>query len=315
MKITLFDTSVCTENLGDFIIMDAVRDHLNEMFPDAMVLNTATHEKISKPTYRIVKHSDISFVGGTNLISSNMNSYNQWKINLIDSFFLKGIILMGVGWWQYQKYANSYTRYLLKSVLNHDLLHSVRDSYAEMMLKKAGFGNVINTSCATMWRLNEDHCNLIPTTKGDTVVATLTDYNKDTKNDLALIKILNKSYKKVYIWPQGSGDIDYINQLGLSKLAEILPPKLESYNAILQNEESIDFVGTRLHAGVRALQNKRRTIILGIDNRAFEKAKDFNISVCPRDDLAKLKLMIESSFSTDITLPNVNIERWKSQFK
>lgn len=315
MKITLFDTSVCTENLGDYIIMDAVSDHINEMFPEAMVLHTATHEKISRPTYRMAKKSDLSFVGGTNLISSNMNSYNQWKINLIDGFFLKEIILMGVGWWQYQKDANAYTRFLLKSVLNHDLLHSVRDSYAETMLRKAGFNNVINTSCATMWRLDESHCNLIPNTKAETVVATLTDYNKDIKNDFSLIELLNKSYKKVYMWPQGSGDFDYINQLGLSRLAEVLPPKLKAYNMILENEESIDFVGTRLHAGVRALQNRRRTIILGIDNRAFEKAKDFNLTVCPRDDLDKLNELINSNLQTQINLPNENIARWKSQFK
>lgn len=155
----------------------------------------------------------------------------------------------------------------------------------------------------------------IPTSKSETVVATLTDYNKDSKNDLALIELLSNSYTKVYIWPQGSGDIDYINQLGLSKLAEVLPPKLEAYNAIIEKEESIDFVGTRLHAGVRALQNKRRAIILGIDNRAFEKAKDFNITVCPRDDLAKLKQLIDSSFATQINLPSENIARWKNQFK
>src|SRR5690606_11487080 len=173
MKITLFDTSVCTKNLGDFIIMDAVRDHINEMFPDAMVLHTATHEKISRPAYSMVRQSDLSFVGGTNLISSNMNSYNQWKINLYDALFLRGIILMGVGWWQYQKAPNTYTRYLLKSVLSQDVLHSVRDSYAEAMLRKAGFNNVVNTSCATMWHLNEEHCNSIPKEKAEVVVSTL----------------------------------------------------------------------------------------------------------------------------------------------
>lgn len=315
MKITLFDTAVCTENLGDFIIMDAVREHINEMFPDAMVLHTATHEKISRPTYNIVRDSDFSFVGGTNLISSNMNSYNQWKINLQESLFLKELILMGVGWWQYQKAPNVYTRYLLKSVLNQDLLHSVRDSYAEAMLRKAGFNNVINTSCATMWYLTEEHCSYIPEEKAEVVVSTLTDYNKDKINDYALIELLSKLYRTVYIWPQGSGDIEYINELGLAKFAEILPPKLEAYNAILENEESIDFVGTRLHAGVRALQNKRRTIILGIDNRAFEKSKDFNIIVCPRDDLEELKKIIDSKFSTRINLPLENIALWKSQFK
>lgn len=315
MKISIFDTSVCTENLGDFIIMDAVRGHINEMFTDAMVLHTATHEKISRPTYSLVGKSDLAFVGGTNLISSNMNNYNQWKINLIDGYFLKDVILMGVGWWQYQRNPNLYTRYLLKSILSKNVLHSVRDSYAESMLKKSGFSNVINTSCATMWGLDEEHCQHIPTYKAETVVTTLTDYNKDTKNDLALIELLRKSYRKVYIWPQGSGDIEYFNQLGLSKLVEILPPKLEAYNLILRNEESIDFIGTRLHAGVRAMQNRRRTIILGIDNRAFEKAKDFNIIVCPRDDLEGLKNLIYSDFRTVINLPLDNIARWKNQFK
>lgn len=315
MKITLFDTAVSTTNFGDFIIMDAVRDHINEIFPEAMIFHTATHEKISRPTYSMVKQSDFSFVGGTNLISSNMNSYNQWKINLIDGLFLKDIILMGVGWWQYQKPANTYTSKLLNSVLNHEVLHSVRDSYSEIMLKKAGFNNVINTSCATMWCLNEAFCQAIPANKSEVVVATLTDYNKDPKNDFAFIKLLSKSYKTVYIWPQGFGDIEYINELDLFQFADVLPPKLDAFNAILENEESIDYVGTRLHAGVRAMQKKRRSIILGIDNRGFEKAKDFNITVCPRDDLTKLRQMIDSDFKTQINLPTENIICWKNQFK
>lgn len=314
MKVTLFDTSVCTENLGDFIIMDAVRDHIDEIFPRAMIMNTATHEKISWPSYRLIEQCKYSFVGGTNLLSSNMNRYNQWKINAIDGFFLKDIILMGVGWWQYQYDPNAYTRYLLTSVLHRDILHSVRDSYSEAMLKKAGFNNVINTACATMWRLGEDHCSKIPQEQSVEVVSTLTDYNRDSKNDLAMVKLLNKLYKKVYIWPQGSADIEYIKELGVSAFATILPPKLDAYNDLLENSESIDFVGTRLHAGVRAIQKKRRSIILGIDNRAYEKAKDFNITVCPRDDLSTLKQLITSNFPTNIRLPLENIERWKAQF-
>lgn len=295
--------------------MDAVRDHINEMFPTAMIFQTTTHEKISHPTYRIAKQSDFAFIGGTNLISSNMNSYNQWKISIIDSLFLNDIILMGVGWWQYQKDANFYTRHLLKSVLNHKIMHSVRDSYTELMLKKAGFQNVINTSCPTMWRLDEKHCLDIPRLKAETVVTTLTDYNKDPANDLAFIHLLHKSYSKVYLWPQGSGDIEYMTQLNLSRICEILPPKLDAYNSILQHQDSIDFIGTRLHAGVRALQTKRRTIILGIDNRAYEKSKDFNITVCPRDDLTLLKKLINSNLETRINLPTKRIEQWKSQFR
>ena len=315
MKITLFDTFICSKNLGDSIIMDSVNDEINKIFPESMIMYTQTHEKISHPTYSIVKQSNFSFIGGTNLISSNMNYYKQWKINLIDSFFLKDIILMGVGWWQYQKEANFYTRYLLKSVLNQNFLHSVRDSYTENKFKKIGFNNIINTSCPTMWKLNEEHCQAIPSDKAETVVTTLTDYNKDSNHDKKLIELLIKSYKKVYFWPQGLTDIKYLNTLGLSEFLKILPAKVESYNAVLKNEKSIDFVGTRLHAGIRALQNKRRTIIVAIDNRAFEKAKDFNIKICPRDDLTMLKETIYSNFQTIIKLPFENISRWKSQFK
>ena len=49
--------------------------------------------------------------------------------------------------------------------------------------------------------------------------------------------------------------------------------------------ENIDYVGTRLHAGIRALQHKKRTIIIGIDNRAIEKAKDFNLTVIDRKNI------------------------------
>ena len=222
---------------------------------------------------------------------------------------------MGVGWWQYQKAPNAYTKYLMKLVLNHDIWHSVRDSHAELMLKKLGFKNVINTACPTMWRLDEDHCSAIPSKKAENVVATLTDYKKDELNDFELIKLLSSCYKKVYIWPQGSGDVEYMNKLGVSKFANILPPKLESYDDLLKSEASLDFVGTRLHAGVRALQKKRRTIILGIDNRAFEKAKDFNIVVCARDQLGQLRSLINSEFVTKIDLPLNNIETWKKQFQ
>jgi polysaccharide pyruvyl transferase WcaK-like protein len=315
MIVTLFDTSVCTENLGDFIIMDAVRDHIDEILPDAMVLHTLTHDKVSRPTYRMVSQSDFSFLGGTNILSSNMDKYNQWKINILDSFSLKNIVLMGVGWWQYQKNSNFYTRYLLKSVLHKKLLHSVRDSYAESMLRKSGFDNVINTACPTMWRLDKSHCSQIPKEKAENVVVTLTDYNKDKANDFSLVELLKSCYKEVYVWPQGSGDLAYINDLGIPSIATVLPPKLESYNQLLENYESLDFVGTRLHAGVRAMQKKRRTIILGIDNRAFEKAKDFNIKVCARDRLDDLKKLIQEDFTTEINLPTENIKRWKSQFQ
>jgi len=315
-KITVFDTSAVSENIGDFIIMDSVNEELRELFKNDMLFYSLTHDKVSKATYRLNKKSNYSFIGGTNLLSSNMNSYNQWKINLIDSLFIKNVILMGVGWWQYQEKPNFYTKYLLKKVLNKDMLHSVRDSQAEKMLHSIDITNVINTGCMTMWKLTREHCRNIPKNKADNVVFTLTDYNKDLINDQKLIDLLVENYKTIYFWPQGSGDLEYMFRLNNIKNIVILGGNLFAYDKLLCNTLiNLDFIGTRLHAGIRALQKFRRTIILGIDNRATEKSKDFNLKVLQRDDIDKLNGIINNDFRTEININETNIKKWKDQFK
>jgi polysaccharide pyruvyl transferase WcaK-like protein len=314
-KITLFDTSICSENIGDFIIMEAVKTEVSMLFTDDMIFQSLTHDKISKSTYQLNKISDFTFIGGTNLLSSNMNSYNQWKINLIDGFFLKNIILLGVGWWQYQDNPNLYTQLLLKKVLHSEILHSVRDSYTEKMLRKMGFKNVINTGCPTMWTLTKKHCQTIPIEKSDNVVFTLTDYNRDIVRDQKLINILSKKYNKLYFWPQGSEDLQYFNSFSGIHSITILGGNLNAYNTLLESKKSsLDYVGTRLHAGIRALQKQRRTIIIGIDNRSYEKSRDFNLKVFPREKIDELDKIIDVNFSTNIIINEDNINVWKGQF-
>ena len=315
-KITIFDTSILSENIGDFIIMDSVERELNKLFSRDMIFKSITHDKVDKITYRLNKISDYSFIGGTNLLSSNMNRYNQWKINLIDSFFLKNIILMGVGWWQYQKKPNFYTKYLLKSVLHGEILHAVRDSYTEQMLKSLGIHNVINTGCMTMWTLTNEHCKNIIQTKAENIVFTLTDYSKDIINDQKLINILLQNYKKVYFWPQGSGDLQYLNTLENIHNIEVIGANLFSYDKLLEDTNiDLDFIGTRLHAGIRAIQKERRTIIIGIDNRAEEKSKDFNLKVISRNKIEEVEELLKVKFATDIRINEKNINKWRSQFR
>jgi len=315
-KITIFDTSIISENIGDFIIMDSVNRELKELFDKDMFFYSLTHDKISKATYRLNNISGYSFIGGTNLLSSNMNRYNQWKINIIDSFFIRNIILIGVGWWQYQNKPNFYTKYLLNKVLHKDIIHSVRDSYTENMLRSIGITNVINTGCPTMWKLTLEYCKSIPHEKAESVIFTLTDYNKDFLNDQKLIDILLKNYRKVYFWPQGSGDLEYLNTLNNIEKIIVLGGNLFSYDKLLDNSTiSLDYIGTRLHAGIRALQKLRRTIILAIDNRAKEKSKDFNLKVLPRNQIHKLEEMLINRFATEIHINEKNINKWKKQFQ
>lgn len=311
--VLIFDTSVASKNLGDSIILDAILLHLKGLFPYARFLTTPTHEKISRLSYRLNKNADYSFVAGTNLLSSNMNSYNQWRINLIDSCFLEDVVLMGVGWWQYQRDPNWYTRRLYKRVLNRSLMHSVRDSYALDKLWAAGFRNVVNTGCPTTWNLTREFCRQVPTCKASNVVFTLTDYNRDTDSDRQLLKLLTRSYEDVFFWPQGTGDADYLKALNIDGI-KYLKPSLEAYDELLASHLSLDYIGTRLHAGIRAVQHKRRSVILAVDNRAIEKQKDTNLPVVERGDISALHDAVYSEWATEIQIKYDAIASWKAQF-
>ena len=94
---------------------------------------------------------------------------------------------------------------------------------------------------------------------------------------------------------------------------QIIPHNLKSYDSLLENDE-VDFIGTRLHAGIRAIQFKQRSIIIGIDNRALEMGKDFNIPVLKRLELDELHKLIQADLEVDISIPLENINKWKSQF-
>lgn len=314
-KITILDTSVATKNIGDEIIVDSVKREVFNIFKDrSMFFSIPTHEIISRHSRRIIKGSNYSFVAGTNLLSSKQHIIraNQWNINLYDAMNFEKVILMGVGWTNYQKSPSLLTRLLYKNALDSEMLHSVRDNYTKEKLNAIGITNVINTACPTMWQLTPEHCRNIPKNKSENVVMTITDYRKDKENDKKLIEVLEKNYKKVYIWIQGSNDLDYISSL--SNTVEIVDPTLKAYDDLLESEIDLDYVGTRLHAGIRAMQKKRRSIIIGVDNRALEKQQDFNINVINREEIHKLNDYLNSEIETNIKLDFNAINSWKAQF-
>lgn len=316
--INIFDTSVGTQNIGDEIIVDAVTKELREIFfKDTMFVSSPTHEIIGITTYRLVKASRASFVAGTCLLNSKPHILRRgnWKINLFDTLNFKNVILMGVGWGAYQNDPNFIAKVLYNSALSKDYIHSVRDNYTKAKLQAIGIDNVINTGCPTMWKLTENHCKEIPHSKADNVVVTLTDYNRDPVRDKKLLQILSKNYNKVYFWIQGIKDYDYFKSIYDPSKVSIISPSLKDYDMLLESDEDLDFVGTRLHAGIRAMQKKRRSIILGIDNRALEKKKDFNLNVINRKDIDGLEDYLNSNIITEIKLDLNAIETWKNQFK
>lgn len=313
MSIALFDPSIVSSNLGDQIIIDSVIGELSKLMPFDQIINIPTQEIISGVSIKKANDAKVRFVGGTNLLSSHMMSYRQWKIDLIKSYRLHDVTLMGVGWWQYQNNPDIYTRTILRNVLSKSKMHSTRDEYTKNKLKSIGINNVINTGCPTMWRLSPEHCYNIGAEKSESVIFTLTDYHKDPINDIKLINLLKSRYGKVYYWPQGSGDLSYLRSLGDNGIITI-KPSLFAYDSILRGNDSIDFVGTRLHGGVRAMQNFRRALIIVVDNRAKEISLDTGLPIAERSDMDTIKNWIDRPSRTEITMKWDIINEWKSQF-
>ena len=308
----IINPSIGTSNLGDLIILDAVIAELRKHYPNDLFTNFPSQLNTNLDAKRLMSEKDYLFVSGTNLLSSNMDSRDQWKLDPGHKRSLQNkVILCGVGWWQYQEAPNRYTENLYKSILTTDSLHSVRDSYTMEMLKKIGIENVVNTTCPTLWSLSTDHCMEIPTEKSKNVVTTLTFYKANPDLDHRMLEILNEKYEKIYLWVQGLADVEYLNKIYPNNdKIELIPPTIEAYNKVLELP-SVEYVGTRLHAGVRALQNKLRTLIIAVDNRAIEIGKDTNLNVIERENVNEMFNFIDNAYKTDIRLPVEAINSWR----
>ena len=76
----------------------------------------------------------------------------------------------------------------------------------------------------------------------------------------------------------------------------------------------LDYVGLRLHGGIRAMQCGRRAIILEVDNRAREMGKDFALPTVERGALEEIDGLITCPFQICLQPPLERVNRWKRQF-
>ena len=93
----------------------------------------------------------------------------------------------------------------------------------------------------------------------------------------------------------------------------IVNPNLDDFKDVLVNK-NVDYIGTRLHAGVFAMQNFVRSIILIVDNRARDMKETYNLPAIERDNIdTDLKNMINADFKTEINIDEFRIKEWKKQ--
>ena len=311
-QVAIFDPSITSNNLGDRIIMEAVMLHLTSLYPHDFFIHIGTHDPVGRVGRTHARRADVAFVGGTNLLCSHWLYHRQWRIGLSDFWRIGHPVLMGVGWQGYQPPADISAAILLRWMLSKRYLHSVRDSYTESHLRAIGIHNVINTGCPTMWDLNEEHCAGIPGGRAQDALITVSFYRPAAELDRQWINLVRRHYRKVYFWPQTPADLRYVGKVTGAGL-EVLDPSLKAFDTVLSRPD-VDYIGTRLHAGIRAIQHKRRALIIEVDNRAAEIARDTRLPTMRRDDPGTLARWIDEQTPTTISLPLENIARWKAQF-
>lgn len=321
-KVTLFDTSSGSLNLGDYIINESVAEELEFITNESFVAKYATHTPVmhfyqnfkQNTIVRFARESKFKFISGTNIVAfNNFRPWPNWNVNIFNYHPYKNSILVGSGSTPNSKKINLYTKLLYKKILSIDYIHSVRDERTKNALESIGL-KAINTGCATLWDLTPEKCSLIPRSKASKVVFTLTDYARDTTQDQLLIDILNKNYENVYFWPQGSDDMDYFNELRNTTNIHVVASNLESYRQLLQ-AGNIDYVGTRLHAGIFAMKNLCRSVLIAVDNRTVDMQKTYNLNAIERKDTERLSAIINEDIETNINIDLARVEEWKKQFK
>lgn len=311
--LAVFDPSIGSNNMGDAIIYRYGSKVFHSLFGENNILRVSTHVMPEESVQKVLPRYKYRIVCGTNLITPHMEKYSIWKFPR----YLKGctdVITLAVGMEYYSSDISQSSKTTYTRLLSRTGLHSVRDRYTEQKFHEMGIHNVIYTSCVTLWEMTPDKCSDIPRTKASNVIATITDYSRDPENDKKLLEILLKHYENVYVWIQGKYDLEYLQTLIDIQRIKTVERTLEAFETIL-NCGNIDYVGTRLHAGIFALNHGVRSIIIAIDNRAREMGADTNLPVIEREEIAeKLGDKIDSDFATALNIPWDNIHKWKQQF-
>ncbi|MBL7743817.1 MAG: polysaccharide pyruvyl transferase family protein [Chitinophagaceae bacterium] len=309
-------------NIGDMIISESIMDILRSMFPGKEIVRISSHVVVGTKHRKIIKEAFLTFIGGSNLITSSILGYRSFPIRdgrLVWLFpGIQNMILFGPGWGDgYGKPLNLRTKIFYKRILHPAFLHSLRDQYsADKLMKETGI-NTINTTCPTLWHVSE--VSLKRSSPAPYCLFTLTDYDIDPERDQLLLKMALENFEKIVFFPQGRDDINYLSSLPVfqnnkTKIA-LLPHSYKEFRNLVSTTD-ITYMGTRLHSGIKCLQHNRDVMIVATDQRAINISKDTHIPVCERGNLTAISRWLNGNdiFDKEFSLPKEGIIKWENQF-
>lgn len=323
MNIVVFDTAIGTFNRGDDIILHSTEKCLAPILENNYVMNLGTHINNfnlyhylrNSKKLKYVDNCDYKFIMGTNLLTGDIiRSIGQWSVGPLSKRIYRNSIVVGVGVTKNNQKLTFYTKAFYKDILRTDIAHSVRDEQSKAMLESIGGVPVINTGCPTLWGLTPNVCDKIPTKKAPNAVLTISGQKKyqQPEYDQKLIDTVEANYDKIYFWVQTYEDEIYLQSLKHKKEFQFVY-SLKNYGEICDNAQ-VDYVGTRLHGGIFAMQHGVRAVILEIDHRAKGFREINNINTLQRENMDALADMLHGTIKTEIYLREKEIHEWMAQF-
>lgn len=308
-------------NLGDLIIHESVMKLFDELFPGVEIRRVSSHIGITTKGKEVLNGSRLTFVGGTNILTSNIRKFTRLSPEKRRSQYIfpgfSNVVLIGAGWAKYEGRPDLYTTVYYNRILSPRYYQSLRDTYTSRKLNSFFRGKVMHTSCPTVWNLQDYDNRFKP--EYNKILFTITDYDRDPETDSALLELLFQSgSREICFFPQGTNDEEYLTSLDIVKKnrskISILPHDFHSYISFVDGG-AFNYIGTRLHGGIRCMQKQMPALIIGIDNRALEIKKDIGLNVADRHDLNIMRQWITGEYKPGkLSIPTENIRNWKRQF-
>jgi len=163
-----------------------------------------------------------------------------------------------------------------------------------------------------LWQLDGLKEAALPKPQNKAVLTALSVWRKDPELDKKFIGFLNDHYEEVYIYPQGRKDSAYIKELDVE--GTVLEYSYEAFESFFKEHPEAEYLGLRLHAGIRCLQRGMRSLIVEVDNRAREISKDTNLPTVKRDDFEAMENWIANGSDYLIRLDRAAMDQFLNQF-
>ncbi len=303
-------------NLGDEIIYNYLSKELKSIFVDQQFYAFPLHDSLNRYHKELLKRLDFIFITGSNFLTPSFGKQRKAIASIFDFGIRNKIVFMGAGWsGSENSIMDKETLNCYQTIMHKRYAHSVRDSLSLGKLAPLKLP-ILNTACPTMWALNSKEYKRFGSSED--CLFTLTDYSIDIEADERFLNLIIERFFKLYFFPQGRFDIEYLMSLDVYKSNQdrfiFLDRSIASLNEFLRSNKPA-YIGTRLHCGIHALNYGIDSLILEVDNRAKYIAKDTGLPVCVRGDMVSItKWMDGKNLFKTFTLPKT-LNLWKESFK